>query len=301
MKVKVKAQQRQELEEEASRLRERLPAQMQRVMDCTREKEASNWLTALPLEELGFSLHKGAFRDALCLRYGWQPTYMPSNCVCGKQQTVEHALSCSHGGFPALRYNDIRDITAKCLSEVCHNVAVEPELQPLTRESLQLRTANSEEGARLDVSAQGFWGERHQRAFFDVRVFNPYAPSNCKSTQTAAYRRHENEKRRSYQQRILEVEHGSFTLLVFSATGGMGPAARVTYRRLASLLAEKRSLPYHQVITWLRYLLNFSLLRSTIMCIRGARSTSNGPRRSAVHINSLDLAACTHADVRPSC
>ena len=43
------------------------------------------------------------------------------------------------------------------------------------------------------------------------------------------YRRHENEKRRAYQQRILEVEHGSFTPLVFSATGGMGPAATVTY------------------------------------------------------------------------
>ena len=159
LKVKVKAQRRQELEEEASRLRERLPVQMQRVMDCAREKGALNWLTALPLEELGFSLHKGAFHDSLCLCYGWQPPYMPSNCVCGKQQTVEHALSCSHGGFPALRHNDIRDITAKCLSEVCHNVAVEPELQPLTGESLQLRTANSEKGAQLNVSAQGFGGE----------------------------------------------------------------------------------------------------------------------------------------------
>ena len=236
-------------------------------------------------------------------------------------------------------------------SEVCHNVAVEPELQLLTGESLQLRTANSEVGARLDVSAQVFFGgERHQHAFFDVRVFNPYAPSNCKST--AVYRRHENEKR-SYQQRVLEMEHGSFTPLVFSATGGMGPAARVSYGRLASLLAEKKSLPYHQVIwlrcllnlsllrstvmcivfsatggmgpaarvsygrlasllaekkslpyhqvTWLRCLLNFSLLRSTVMCIRGARSTSNGPSRSAVRVNSLNLAACSHSDVRLSC
>ena len=91
-----------------------------------------------------------------------------------------------------------------------------------------MRTANSEEGAWLDMSAQGVWGERHQRAFFDVRVFNPHAPSNFKSTQTAVYRRHENEKR-SYQQRVLEVEHGSYMPLVFSATGGIGPAACVTY------------------------------------------------------------------------
>ena len=94
--------------------------------------------------ELGSSLHKGAFHDALCPQFGWQPPHMPSNCVCGKQQTVERALSCSHGGFPALRHNDI--ITARYISEVCHNVTVEPGLQPLTGERLQQRTANSEEG-----------------------------------------------------------------------------------------------------------------------------------------------------------
>ena len=41
----------------------------------------------------------------------------------------------------------------------------------------------------------------------------------------SVYRRHKNEKRRGYQQRILEVEHDSFTPLVFSATGGMGPSS----------------------------------------------------------------------------
>ena len=127
-------------------------------------------------------------------------------------------------------------------------------------------------------------------AFVDVRGFNPYVTSNCKSTQTAVYRRYKNEKRMSYQQRMLEVEHGSFTPLVFSATGGMGPAAHVTYGGLTSLLAERRSVLYHQVISWLCCLLNFSLLRSTVMCIQGARTTSNGPGTPAVRGNPLDLA-----------
>ncbi|KAL5470938.1 hypothetical protein EMCRGX_G028997 [Ephydatia muelleri] len=30
---------------------------------------ASTWLSMLPIQEHGFALHKGAFRDALCLRY----------------------------------------------------------------------------------------------------------------------------------------------------------------------------------------------------------------------------------------
>ena len=32
------------------------------------EKGASSWLSTLPIDEHGFALHKGAFRDALCLR-----------------------------------------------------------------------------------------------------------------------------------------------------------------------------------------------------------------------------------------
>ena len=119
LKVKIKAQWRRELSEEESRLRERPPIQMQHVMNCSSEKGASNWLAVLPLEELGFSPHKGAFCDALCSRFGWQPPRISFNCVCSKQQTVEHALSCSHQGFPALMHNDIRNIIAKCLSEVC--------------------------------------------------------------------------------------------------------------------------------------------------------------------------------------
>jgi hypothetical protein len=62
------------------------------------QKGSSSWLTTLPIEENGFALHKGAFRDALALRYGWRPTGMPTVCACGKANGVEHALSCCKGG-----------------------------------------------------------------------------------------------------------------------------------------------------------------------------------------------------------
>ena len=65
---------------------------------------------------------------------------------------------------------------------------------PLSGERLRHKTANTEDGARLDIRAQGFWGERHQSAFFDVRVFNPFAPSNTNSTPESVYKRHENER-----------------------------------------------------------------------------------------------------------
>ena len=241
-------------------------------MEFASEKGASSWLSALPIEEHGFSLHKSAFRDAISLRYGRHPSHLPTECTCGKKFTVEHAFSCLYGGFPSLRHNEVRDITAQLLCETCHNVSVEPELQPLSGEQFTHQTANVEDGARSDIKAEGFWGDRHQCAFFDVRVFNPLATSNCQCSLDKCYKKHEQEKCRVYEQRIREVERGSFTPLVISATGGMGRAAQTTYRRLASLIAAKRNQSYSSTITWIRCLLSFSLLRSAIRCLRGARS-----------------------------
>ena len=73
------------------------------------------------------------------------------------------------------------------------------------------------------IAANGFWGGRFEHSFFDVRVFNPGAPSNHPFK--SAYRRHAREKRRQYEQCVHEVEHGHFTPLVFTTTGGMGDAA----------------------------------------------------------------------------
>ena len=246
---------------------------LQRAMDLAQEKGASNWLTVLPVEEFGFSLHKGAFRDALALRYGWPLQNVPITCSCGKNFTVEHALSCAKGGYTSIRHNEVRDLTALLMTEVCHNVAVEPHLQPLNGEALQGTSSITQDGARLDVAADGFWGSRFEGAFFDVRVFNPHAPSNQRSSLQACYRNHENTKKRAYDQRIREVEHGTFCPFVFSCTGGMGRAAVATYKRLAALVVGKRDQPYSQIMGWIRCRLSFSLLRAAVMCCRGARSS----------------------------
>ena len=256
----------------ANNLKEHLSIRLQKALTICSEKGASSWLSALPISEHGFALHKGAFRDALCLRYGWRPPHLPSQCVCGQQFSIEHALSCSRGGFPSIRHNEVCNITANLMSEVCHSVGTEPSLQPVTGEQFEHRTANREDGARLDIAAQGFWGRDRQRAFFDVRVFNPHAPCYQNSTLAQCYRKNELEKRRAHEERVREIEHGSFSPLVFSAAGGMGTIATGVYKRLASLLEEKQGRPYSSTLHWLRCRLNFSLLRSAIMCIRGSRS-----------------------------
>ena len=134
------------------------------------------------------------------------------------------------------------------------------------------RSAVLDDNARVDIRASGFWRCLHHRTFFDVHVFNSFTASNRSTTLAATFRRHEAEKRRAYEKRICEVEHGSFTPLVFFSSGGMG-----TYKHLAQLLSEKWSSPYSVVMGWLRCSLGFSLLCSSIMCICGSRSCSKRP------------------------
>ena len=62
---------------EATDLKGKLNDTLQRAMELASEKGASSWLTALPLAKFVFSLHKGAFRDAVALRYGWLPPQSP--------------------------------------------------------------------------------------------------------------------------------------------------------------------------------------------------------------------------------
>ena len=256
----------------AEQLKTSMPTALQHSMTLAQEKGASSWLTALPIREFGFTLHKGAFRDALCLRYGWLPSRLPDKCDCGHQFTVEHALSCSKGGYPSLRHNEIRDITAKLSSEVCNSVTVEPYLQPLAGEQLTGPSANYQDSARLDVAMNGLWGGRYEKTFLDIRVFNPFAPSNRHSNLSTCYRKHENKKKREYEQRIINVEHASFSPVVMSCTGGLGRIANSTYKRLASMLAEKWGQAYSPTMNWLRCRLAFSLLRSSIQALRGSRS-----------------------------
>ena len=69
------------------------------MFELTAEKGASNWLNTFPIEEKGYALHKGDFRDALALRYCLPVKNLPTNCVCGQSFNVEHAMICKTGGF----------------------------------------------------------------------------------------------------------------------------------------------------------------------------------------------------------
>ena len=112
---------------------------------------------------------------------------------------------------------------------------------------------------------------RHECAYFDMRVFYPHARSYRHRTLEQLYRAQEQDKRRDYEDRVRNVERGTFTPLVFSATGGAGPAATTFLKRLADKLSEKRNSSYSQTAGWLRCRLSFALLRASLLCLRGSR------------------------------
>ena len=111
----------------------------------------------------------------------------------------------------------------------------EPRLLPLDNERMHLRSAVTSSEARLDIKAGDFWS-RGVTAFFDVRVTHVNSKCNQSKPTTEVFKDQEEEKKRKYQQRVLEVEMGSFTPLVFGTNGGMGNECQRFLKHLADKL-----------------------------------------------------------------
>ena len=93
------------------------------------------------------------------------------------------------------------------------------------------------------VSARGFWTPL-DKTYTDIRVFHPQAPSNASKTITQMYHHHETSKKREYNARVIQVEKGTCTPLVFSTTGGMGVEADLFFKRLALKMSYKNDISY---------------------------------------------------------
>ena len=152
---------------------------------------------------------------------------------------MDNVISCLKGVFIHRRHDELRDIFAKLLEDVAYDVRVEPPLTPLTGEELP-SGSNIADDARLDVAARRFW-ERCEMAFFDIRVFNPYAKTHLNRSLNAAFTSNGREKKRQYNQRCIQLKHASFTPLIFSAYGGCSCETYHFLNTLSGRLAEKKS------------------------------------------------------------
>ena len=71
----------------------------------------------------------------------------------------------------------------------------------------------------------------------------------------------------------MEIEHGTFTPLIFTVKGVMGPESSSFHKILAGKIAEKTGERYEEVTRLIRVKLSFLIMKSALMCIRGSRAT----------------------------
>ena len=128
------------------------------------------------------------------------------------------------------------------------------------------------------------------REFFDVRVFHPLAPSNADKTPRQMYLTHEGQKKRAYNARVLQIEKGSFTPLVFATTGGMGREAQSLIKKIAERMEMTSGQKYAVCMGFMRKRLRFELLKTTIIALRGYRGRDNySVEESSSDFSDMDL------------
>ena len=168
-------------------------------------------------------------------------------------------------------HNEVRDLLAALSLDAGYkDIAIEPTLQPVQGEQFKHKTAKREDDAHPDVRVRGFW-KNWRNAFFDVTAFSPYAPSYQGKSLKSLYRQAERRKTLAYSERILQLEHGDFTPMVFSVSGGMGQQASCALKRIGHRIAERADVPFSVVMGRIRVRFSFALLRSTLVMLRGSR------------------------------
>ena len=86
---------------------------------------------------------------------------------------------------------------------------------------------------------------------------------------------HEQQKKRAYNHRVMEVEHGTFTPLIFTIHGTTSTECTILHNNLAEKIANKTGEEYSKVLTLIRCKLSFLILRAALLCLRGSRTVNN--------------------------
>ena len=170
--------------------------------------------------------------------------------------------------FVTIRHNNIRDYEANLLVKIHTDVETKPSLQPIDGEIVNGIPGDN---AKPDVRARGVWRD-DQNAFFDVRITNTNSALQHNVKTEKVLLRHEKGKKPENTRRIMNIEHGTFTPLVFSVSGVLGKECSMFHKHMAEKIAKKFNQSYEKVITVIRCKLSFIILKSALFCLRGSRS-----------------------------
>ena len=196
-------------------------------------------------------------------------------CLWKQLQCGTFTILCKEG-FPTIRHNEIRKSALRCvLNQTCS----------------QLHPTNSIGLQPIPRMVQDWMCQLTESGVADIRKLTLMWGCLIRMPPQTGTSKHELEKKRAYQQWVQDVEQFSFTPLVLSATGGMGAEATTFYKCLAAMLSQKWKTPYSKTLSWLRCRLSYSLIRSAIQAIRGARSSQGHAARSPLSIHLITTEA----------
>ena len=105
-----KLEKAQGLHERSKQIDKALPISIRQVISQIKTVCPSNRLNAIVLDEHGFNLSKGEFRDALVPRFKYDIKDLPSRCPFTQRFDIIHAMNCNCRLVVFLRNNDIRDL-----------------------------------------------------------------------------------------------------------------------------------------------------------------------------------------------
>ena len=91
-----------------------------------------------------------------------------------------------------------------------------------------------------------------------------------------------------YNDRVMQIEQGTFTPLVFTTTCSMGPGCLQYHQSLAENFPTRQAIKYSDVMCFIRCTLSFMCVRSSFLCLRGSRS-SKTPTESGNDLGLYNL------------
>ena len=122
-------------------------------------------------------------------------------------------------------------------------------------------------------------------------LFNPQAESNWNKSVQQMYNSHEEEKKKEYGPRVLQVEKATMTAAVMSTSGGLSKECDKLVRQIAMKLSLKRGERYSDVVGFIRRRLRFDLLRTCVIALRGFKKNAAPEKIEDLEFNLRPVAA----------
>ena len=160
---------------------------------------ASSWLTSLPIEEFGFTLHKGAFRDAIAFRYEWPSPRIPVSCDCGSWNLLYRAQKVDFHHFAITRSGTW---LLTCYQKFAMTSVSNPAYNHFQERHWMVRPPMFKMVHTWILWLMDFGGLVWENLFWCSCLY-PLAPSHCQYSLSTYYRKQENLNKRAYEQRVI--------------------------------------------------------------------------------------------------